>query len=169
MERRKDYHSNRRGMLDSGGNPIFLVPLFLVNLASPTGTLGQESLRTCKNIHPPSCHKGSLLPCREFMSTPAGELHWPRAFLLPQRTQWLHPEAEDHRRTGSHLEGTGPSSWSEWLRLDSNISISPACNIPTCLPEEQSQFSQARVGEDPKTHVTPLVKRKMEKKFRHYD
>lgn len=94
----------------SGGNPIFLVPLFLVNLASPTGTLGQESLRTCKNIHPPGCHKGSLLPCREFMSTPAGGLHWPRAFLLPQRTQWLHPEAEDRRRTGSHLEGTGPPS-----------------------------------------------------------
>lgn len=161
VERRKAYHSNRLGMLNS-----LVETQFSQFHCSCRSRFSHWDLRA---EIPQGSHKGSLLACEELMSIPAGGLRWPRTFPLPPRTQRLDPEAEASRRTRSRLEGVVPPSWSEWLRRGSNIRVSPTWNIPIFLPKKQPQFSQAWVDEDPKTHLTPLVKRKMEKKLRHCD
>lgn len=161
VERRKAYHSNRLGMLNS-----LVETQFSQFHCSCRSRFSHWDLRA---EIPQGSHKGSLLAYEELMSIPAGGLRWPRTFPLPPRTQRLDPEAEASRRTRSRLEGVVPPSWSEWLRRGSNIRVSPTWNIPIFLPKKQPQFSQASVDEDPKTHLTPLVKRKMEKKLRHCD
>lgn len=118
VERRKDYHNNRLGLLNSDGDSVFPIPLFFVGQASHTGT-DQESLRTCKAL---------ILAATLDLCLAAGvsTYRWAAlAWSFPSTSEvraWGRGGQENYKSSG----GTRPSIWSEWLRLDPSINGFPA-------------------------------------------